>query len=838
MNAAKTEYVELAVHVPRVSGVFHYHVPPELHGRLQPGHLVLASFGRQVVQGVVLRRIERPQVAETKPIDSLLDDVPVLTPAQIKLAVWMAETTLAPLAACVGLMLPPGIGQLADVEYALVSDATAIELSPSQTILFNKLRERGAMHGRQIDRALPRRNWRESVRALQGKGLISAHPVIPLPRAKPKTISNAELARTVPDNGDELGKTKVTRERRLKLLRRMQQEGQPIDLNWLAAEGGKPQDLQALAELGYVTLGREEQIRDPLSEVSYNLALPLQLTADQSRAWTAVETALVSRAAAKPILLHGVTGSGKTEIYLRAVARALELGRSAIVLVPEIALTPQTAQRFLARFAGKVGLLHSQLSEGERYDTWRRARSGELRVLVGPRSALFAPLQNVGLVVVDEEHDESYYEAGQDPHYHARAAAVAYAKLVNGLCLLGSATPDVGSYTSALQGAWQLEALPARILAHRASADAHRARLGASGRYREIAEGVDALELPPVDVVDMRRELKAGNRSIFSRALQAGLTQILEHDQQAILFLNRRGSATYVFCRDCGESLTCPNCDTPLTQHFERGAATDILVCHHCGYERKTPTRCPNCNSTQIRHYGTGTEAVEAELRKLFPQAQPLRWDRDSTRTKGSHQRILQMFSRHEANVLIGTQMLAKGLDLPLVTLVGVVLADVGLQLPDYRAGERVFQVLTQVAGRAGRSPLGGQVVLQTFNPDHYAIQAAAKHDYAGFYKEESETRRTLRYPPFAQLVRLEYRHEDERKAEAEARKLAASVEKLIAQQRRSATDVIGPAPCFLPRLNRQYRWQLILRGPDPASLLRDIKLHDWRVEVNPPSLL
>jgi primosomal protein N' (replication factor Y) len=832
------EYVELAVHVPKVSGVFHYHVPIELQGRLRPGHLVLASFGRQVVQGVVLRHVTKPQVSETKPIDSLLDDEPVLTTAQLVLAEWMADATLAPLAACVGLMLPPGVGQLADVEYAL-TDVTAPDgLSAGQTALLNKLRQRGAMSGRQLDRALPRRNWRESVRALQGKGLISTRPIIPLPRAKPKTITNAELLRAVPAEDSQLGKTAATRKRRFKLLQRMQEEGKPIDANWLAAEGGKPADLHALAELGFVSLGRGEKVRDPLAELAYDPAVPPQLTADQSRAWAAVNSSLESKDASKPILLHGVTGSGKTEIYLRAVARTLELGHSAIVLVPEIALTPQTAQRFAARFAGQVGLLHSELSEGERYDTWRRARSGELRVILGARSALFAPIQNLGLIVIDEEHDESYYESGQDPHYHARETAVAYAQSVKGLCLLGSATPDVGSYTHALQGAWQLQALPARILAHRASAEAHRAKIGASARYVDAGPGVDALDLPPVNVVDMRSELKAGNRSIFSRALQSGLTEILQHGQQAILFLNRRGSATYVFCRDCGESLSCPNCDTPLTQHFERGAATDVLLCHHCGYRRKMPARCPNCSSVQIRHYGTGTEAVEAELRKLFPDARPLRWDRDSTRGKGAHARILDLFSRHQADVLIGTQMLAKGLDLPLVTLVGMVLADVGLNLPDYRAGERVFQVLTQVAGRAGRSPLGGQVVLQTFNPDHYAIQAAADHNYAEFYKEESAQRRTLRYPPFAQLVRLEYRDLDARKAESEARKLAASVKRLITQQRRGSTDLIGPAPCFLPRLNRQYRWQIILRGPDPTSVLRGLKLPDWRVEVNPPSLL
>jgi primosomal protein N' (replication factor Y) len=536
------------------------------------------------------------------------------------------------------------------------------------------------------------------------------------------------------------------------------------------------------------------------------------------------------------MLLYGVTSSGKTEIYLQAVARCLALGRAAIVLVPEIALTPQTTRRFQARFPGRVGLLHSELSEGERYDTWRRARAGQLSVIVGPRSALFAPLPDIGLIVVDESHEGSYYESGQPPHYHARRAAVAYARLAGAACLMGSATPDITSYYQAQRGEWELLKLPARILAHRDTARAHQKRLGVVGNYAELGDDLEALEMPPVEVVDMRSELRRGNRSIFSQALQSSLDAVLEHQQQAILFLNRRGSATYVFCRDCGESLRCPNCDNPLTQHLAGGGGR--LVCHHCGYTRQSPKTCPNCGSPQIRHYGTGTESVQSEVLKLFPQARTLRWDYESTRKKGAHERILRTFSDGEADILIGTQMLAKGLDLPLVTLVGVVLADVGLNLPDYRAAERVFQVLTQVAGRAGRSPLGGQVLLQTFQPEHYAIQAAARHDYAAFYARESAERQRLRYPPFAQLVRLEYRHKDPRKAEEDAHSMAAQLHKVLADTDRRSTDMIGPAPCFYARLNREYRWQIILRGPDPASLLRDMKLVGWRVEVNPIALL
>jgi primosomal protein N' (replication factor Y) len=576
-----------------------------------------------------------------------------------------------------------------------------------------------------------------------------------------------------------------------------------------------------------------------LAALPYDPSLPPRLTADQARAWDAVHkqmAAPLGGAQPSPVLLHGVTGSGKTEIYLQAVAKALAQGKQAIVLVAEIALTPQTVRRFVGRFPNQVGLIHSELSEGERYDTWRRARAGQLPVIVGPRSALFAPLRELGLIVVDEEHDDSYYEAGQEPHYHAREAAVAYARLAGAACLLGSATPDVGSYTRAQRGEWLLQELPARILAHRDTARAHRQRLGQAGRYKEVSDEAEGLELPPVEVVDMRQELKTGNRSIFSRSLQGGLKEVLENGQQAILFLNRRGTATYVFCRDCGFVLRCPNCDNPLTQHLDQ--SREKLVCHHCGYQRQVPKTCPNCGSRQIRHYGTGTETVEAAVHELFPKARILRWDRSSTRTKGAHERILQQFSQQKADVLVGTQMLAKGLDLPLVTLVGVVLADVGLNLPDYRAAERAFQVLTQVAGRAGRSPLGGQVVLQTFQPEHYAIQAAAKHDYAAFYTQESAQRRELRWPPFTQLLRLEYRHQDPRKAEADAMLMGKTIERLLEKGDRRATEMIGPVPSFYSRLRREYRWQILLRGPDPASLIRGTQLVGWRVEVNPPNVL
>ncbi|MCW5875459.1 MAG: primosomal protein N' [Anaerolineales bacterium] len=826
------EYLRVAVNLPQVSGVFDYHAPPDLAGRLRPGHLVLAPFGPRQVQGVVLEHIEQPEVAETRALDLLLDEESVLTPLQLQLAGHLAESCLAPLAACVGLMLPPGLGRSPEVEYALTAEGQAFsgELPAAQQRLFALLRQRGALRGGQISHALPRRNWRGAATALAEKGLLARRGLPPLPSVKAKTVRTAEFVVSPADEA-ELGRQAATRARRARVLAVLAAEPGPMDTEWLLAEsGGSPTDLNYLAERGWLRLGERESFRDPLADTPPEAGLEPKLTAAQAAAWDEIHKAIAggsSGAPAAPLLLHGVTGSGKTELYLQAVARTLAQGRAAIVLVPEISLTPQTVRRFLARFPGQVGLVHSQLSEGERYDTWRQARLGQLRVIVGARSALFTPLADIGLIVVDEEHDESYYEAGQLPHYHARTAAVVYAGMAGAVCLLGSATPDLGSYTQTQRGGWRLLELPERVRAHRGAAAGPE------------PEG-DALELPPVEIVDMRSELRAGNRSIFSRALQDGLREVLGARQQAILFLNRRGSATYVFCRDCGHVLRCPNCDIPLTQHLQANgqASAARLVCHQCNYSRLAPQTCPNCESSQIRYYGTGTETVEAEVAELFPAARTLRWDRGSARGKGAHERILQAFSQQEADILVGTQMLAKGLDLPRVTLVGMVLADVGLNLPDYRAAERGFQVLTQVAGRAGRSPLGGRVLLQTFQPEHYAIQAAAAHDYAAFYAQEAAQRRLLRYPPFAQLLRLEYRHEDQGKAEDDARQVGQTIEALLEKEGRVGTEMVGPAPCFFARRNRQYRWQILLRGPDPASLLRGRVPAGWWAEVDPPNVL
>ncbi|MFZ5819887.1 MAG: replication restart helicase PriA [Chloroflexota bacterium] len=816
-------FIQVAVNVPSVSGVFDYHLPPELSSRVGVGCLVTVPFGAQVAQGVVLRFVEQASVAETKAALDLVDADPVLTPLQIALAESLAEETLSPLSATVGLFLPPGLSQQADILYSLRSDSLATEgdAGPVQKRLLALLRERGSLRGRQIDRHFGPQDWRKAADHLVKRGLLDKRPVLPPVTVHPKFVRVAQLAAppevaqaSLPD----LGKTEATRKRRAAALASLMRELDEVNVAWVYAESGcNLSDLQELAERGLIVLRENEVWRDPIERVEgrgVESSNPPQLTRYQQAAWEQIRAAFDSQSSNPPFLLHGVTGSGKTELYLRAAEEAVRRGRQAIILVPEIALTPQTVRRFLARFPGQVGLVHSKLSEGERYDTWRRARAGLLKVIIGPRSALFAPLPSPGLVVLDECHDGSYYQS-EPPFYHAATAAQAYARLAGAVCILGSATPAVAQMHQATTGRMRLLELPERI----------------EHNFRQVGE----TGLPPVAIVDMREELKSGNRAIFSRALTEALAETLTRGEQAILFLNRRGAATYIFCRDCGFVLKCPQCDTPLTLHLEE---RERLLCHHCGYTRQKPVKCPQCGSGQVREYGLGSEKVEAEVTALFPQARVLRWDWETTRSKDAHEIILAHFAAHRADVLVGTQMLAKGLDLPLVTLVGAVLADVGLYLPDPFAEERVFQVLTQVAGRAGRSARGGRVILQTFAPENRVLRAAAGHDYAAFYADELTQRGKLGYPPFARLARLEFRHADNARAESEARKAASRLRSQIEAGGRRQTELIGPVPCFFAKLGGVYRWQVILRGPDPASLLREGTPGNCRVEVEPISLL
>ena len=834
------DFANVSVNLSQIDRTYHYSIPEKLRGQVHPGGLVIVPFGKQIVQGVVLGLIDQPEVQETLPIIEILAPDTLLTQQQLDLASWLGEHYFTPLAACAQLMIPTGLSRRADILVSLAGELPKdLEgFGSTQKRLLKLLENRGDLRGEQIDRALPKVDWRKTLDSLRRRELIRTNNILPPPRVSAKTLRTAALSidpEAVENlTPDDLGKTAITQNRRLKVIQLLARQAFPLDFSWIYAETGTTYpDLTYLSDAGLIHFNETEVWRDPLAELDVRQDRAPKFTSDQSKAWAEIKDEW-TKDNPRTVLLHGVTGSGKTEIYMRAVAETLAEGKQCLVMVPEISMTPQTVRRFMARFPNQVGLYHSKLSEGERYDTWRRARMGNLKIIIGSRSALFVPLPQLGLIVIDECDNSSYNETERTPFYQAASTAEALAKISDARLLLGSATPSIEQYYRSKRGQWLLVDLPRRVLAHRQDLQQHAASL--KFELPPLLETDDLLtfDLPKVEIVDMRKELKQGNTGVLSRLLGNKLERVFSKQQQAILFLNRRGKATYVFCRNCGVSLRCPNDGQPLVWH---GLQTGLL-CHLCGYTRKMPASCPNCGNKQIRQLGLGTARLEEMLKNSFPGARILRWDADTTKNKGDHELILSHFAAHRADVLIGTQMLAKGLDLPLVTLVGIILAEVGLNLPDYSAAERSFQVLTQVGGRAGRSPLGGEVVLQTYQPDNYVIQAVATHDYDGFYKQELRLRRELGYPPFTKLIKLEYRALQTGKAEEEAHKLADNIRELIKTKRFTQTDMIGPAPSYYPKKHGYWCWQIVLRGPNPQNLLKDLPIKSWQVEIDPVSLL
>jgi primosomal protein N' (replication factor Y) len=498
----------------------------------------------------------------------------------------------------------------------------------------------------------------------------------------------------------------------------------------------------------------------------------------------------------KPVLIHGVTDSGKTEVYLRAIAYCLQRGKQAIMMVPEISLTEQTISRFTQRFPGRVAVLHSGLSEGERYDQWHKIKKGELPIVIGARSAVFAPLENIGLIVIDEEHEGTYKQADGMLKYHARSVALKRALYHGAVVVLGSATPAVESYHRALRGEYRLVEMPSRV---------------------------HDRPFPPVVLVDMREEFSHGNRSMFSALLAEELERTLKNHEQAIILLNRRGYSAFVLCRECGYVAACANCHVSLTYHRD-----NRLKCHYCGYSEGLRLSCPQCGSHHIRQFGTGTQQLEEHIRKNFADARIVRLDSDTTRRKGSHQRLLNQFRQGQANVLIGTQMIAKGLDFPNVTLVGVISADLALNFPDFHAAERTYQLLAQVSGRAGRGPKPGRVIIQCYDPGHYAISSVPKHDYASFYRKEIAYRRQLEYPPFGHLVRVLIQG-----PEAAVRKEAERISQIM-QTKLSNVQTYGPAPAPISKLKGRHRWQIIVKSKHKISqFLTELPKHDGTVTVS-----
>ncbi len=824
-----------------------YRIPPDLQGAIAAGSIVVVQLHDRWTSGIVVGLTDPEPGLKLKPIKSLLDESPALFPAQLSLARWISAEYAASLGRCCALMVPPGFTPKSAYVYALASPTPPKTAEPLAALILAALARRGTLTELRLGGILAgQRGWRPALKRLVESGIVTRASTLEPPKVAPSRITLAQLILTPATFEVVLAslagvpkQKQAAAARRAAALRYISGRNGIAWADWMMAETGATRsDLAWLAEQSYVLLGDAERWRDPLADVDYIVKTAPVLTTDQARAWEAVRAAMDAEGRVpSQFLIRGVTGSGKTEIYMRAVEHALARGLGALVLVPEISLTPQTARRFLERFPGKVALIHSRLRPGERLDTWRRIRSGELPVVVGARSALFSPVPRVGLIVLDEEHDASYKQTAT-PYYDTRRVAMRYAEATGATLILGSATPSLESWQLAKPIGLErprltLLELPNRVRGHINRIADQQARLGIQSTALPETEAVAYQPLPDVELIDMRAELRGGNTSMFSGSLRMALAETLRRGEQAILFLNRRGAASCVLCRDCGHVVRCPNDDTPLTLHTAGPASR--LKCHVCDRTESPPARCPACASARVRYIGIGTQRVEEALRAEFVTSRVVRWDRDASAQRGASDNLLQRFVKQQADVLVGTQMIAKGLDLPMVTLVGVVLADVGLFLPDFRAAERVFGQIEQVAGRAGRGLLPGRVVVQTYNPEHPAVSFAAAHDVDGFTRHELAERRTARLPPFTRLIRVEVNNMDDAKARLQAELIARQLRRACA----APEDVIGPAPAYFGRRNRQFRWQVIARAHSPRDVLAGLDLPTGAiVDVDPISVL
>ena len=825
-------YADVAVNAPvGPRRLFSYAIPDGI--AVQPGQAVRVPFGPRTVQGIVFDLPDLPAVSDVRTVEAVIGSGPLLTPAQLQLARWVAEYYRASYFDAAALWAHPGFRQRARPVLTPAPQAESPDLPPDLTdkeaVVLRLVRERGRAGMSDVEESVGKRAATAVVRALLERELVERQWEWERPSAGPRVEQFVRLLISPEQARDAVPGLRARRAtRRAAILEMLASAPGPLAVTSMRRDVAvTAADLTTLAAEGLIALETRRVVRDPLAGRSFVTQSAPPLTPAQERAYREVEQALEAANATPPrdghaptaFLLHGVTGSGKTEVYLRALEKAVALGRKGIVLVPEIALTPQTVQRFAERFPGRVAVLHSALSPGEQYDEWWRIRDGAFDVVIGSRGAIFAPQPDVGLIVVDEEHEWTYKQHDATPHYHARDVAVEMARRTGAVLVLGSATPDVASYYRARRGEYRLLEMPERVIVDE-SAGQPAVRLES--------------HLPQAEVVDLRDELRAGNRGMFSRALTEGIRAALAANEQVILFLNRRGASTFVQCRDCGFVLRCRRCDIALTYHSQG----ERMVCHQCNERRPVPQFCPQCKSRRIRYLGAGTQKVAEEAATAFPGARLLRWDRDVTAGRRTHEVILRRFLAHEADILVGTQMIAKGLHMPLVTLVGVVCADIGLYTSDYRAGERAFQVLSQVAGRAGRGPRGGRVVFQTYSPQNYAIQAAARQHYMQFYEQEIESRRALGYPPYSRLALLRYAHTNNEFARDEAARLAGDYRR-ERDARGIVLDVLGPAPGFPQRLRGRYRWHVVLRGADPATLLDAVAVPPgWDVDVDPAVLL
>ncbi|HHK5532281.1 TPA: primosomal protein N' [Bacillus mobilis] len=779
------KFASVIVDVParQTDRPFDYIIPKKWEDIVQTGMRVVVPFGPRKLQGFIIGIKDSAEVEskKLKTIHEILDVTPVLNEELLKLGYWLTSETLCYMISAFQVMLPTAIKATYKKRLQLRKQE---EVAPELLFLFQ---DKEAIDWEVIE--TQPHLYRTIQQEIKNGTIEVVYQVKDKVQKKKQRVVQPEL----PEDKLELTAFELKSKKQQDVLYYFVENYKSVPLKVITEELQiTDAPIKALVKKGIISEKYVEVYRNPYDDDDFEQTKPFPLTEEQKQVITPILSSITNETY-NPFLLYGVTGSGKTEVYLQSIAAVLAKGKEAIVLVPEIALTPQMVDRFKGRFGSQVAVLHSALSVGEKYDEWRKILRKEVKVVVGARSAVFAPFENLGIIIIDEEHESSYKQE-DNPRYHARDVAVWRGQYHKCPIVLGSATPTLESFARAKKGVYEL--------------------LTMEKRMNEQA-------LPTVEIVDMREELRDGNRSMFSKALHEKIADRLEKKEQMVLFLNRRGHSTFVMCRDCGYVVQCPHCDISLTYH----KMNHRLKCHYCSHEENMPTECPACQSTYIRFFGTGTQKVEEEITKLFPEARVIRMDVDTTSRKGMHEKLLKAFGEEKADILLGTQMIAKGLDFPKVTLVGVLTADTMLHLPDFRASEKTYQLLTQVSGRAGRHELPGEVIIQTYTPEHYSIELAKNQHYDVFFDQEMQMRRTRQYPPYYYVVLVTVSHPELLKAVQVTEKIVGHLRAHCTQQ----TMVLGPVASAIPRIKDRYRYQCMIkykREPNLKNVLKMVNEH------------
>lgn len=771
-----------------IDKIFDYKVPPELSESIYCGMRVLVPFGfrNTSTEGYVTGLGEYSEVPEQKmkQIIRLLDNRPVFSAELISLAIWMKEKYYCTLSQCLLTIMPSGIQSKTQWIAEVIETENLPKLTEKEIAIYEFVVNEGGSCARlEIEREFEKCsaiiNSLVKKRLLKMKQLTIQKEYLKKVRMVSLCIDEYKL-----DEERELLMQNKKSQSQLLILERLKNEKEGMVVSDLIKELEiSMSPVQSLQKKGILKIIEQEQKRDAFDIDKFSRSLAMEPTEEQEKAISFLKNQLENKSK-KTVLLHGITGSGKTEIYLQLIEEVLKKGQQAIVLVPEISLTPLMVGRFISRFGKKVSVTHSKMNYGERYDQWKKARDEEISIMIGPRSAIFTPFENLGVVIIDEEHETSY-QSETTPKYNAKEVAQKRSQLCGALVVLGSATPDLLSYYKAVNGEYNI--------------------LKLKNRAKES-------QLPEVFTIDMRQELEKGNRSIFSRALYEAINENLQKKEQTMLFLNRRGFSTFVSCRKCGHVMMCDNCNVSYTYHSGNGE----LVCHYCGKKIKNPEVCPECGSKYIRYFGTGTQKVETEVKKLFPLARVLRMDLDTTKKKHSAENILEQFGNQQADILVGTQMIAKGHDFPNVTLVGIVAADLSLHNGDYRGAETTFQLITQTAGRAGRDKKSGRVFIQTYLPEHYGVAQAASQDYEAFYAKEIEIRQMMEYPPFSSVAVILLSGKNEKNVIEAAHRF---FDILYGFNRKGNFTLLGPSPASISKIKNEFRWRILIKCKEEDRL-------------------